>query len=290
MSGMVHSLSLTKRFGIIKHLAKAFVQIKGGNCAGTNPNGLKVQVLDNNVWTPIQVGGASSIPGSSSSNTTEQSTLPSPSPTVTPTTTTTIPSIGTGQPEVSGSRITTTSQVVCQIDQDTINSNSSLTSLPDPMTSTTTNDDTGSSSILTISPSSSSTIASEPDNALQSSLTVTVYTTPTTYTTTTITSSTSPGISITTPTDGMVKDNSTSDTLSILPGTSSIGFTPSSGASLASVASVASTTTVSGMANGSGCNFGAWQCSGLQLQVCNYVTTTSLGRLSHDNSVSEQFD
>ena len=32
-----------------------------------------------------------------------------------------------------------------------------------------------------------------------------------------------------------------------------------------------------GSFSGSGCTYGVWQCKGVELQICNYVTTTSLG-------------
>lgn len=49
-------------------IAKGFVQVKGGTCAGNNPQGLKVQILDNNIWQPVS-GSSGSTAGNTSAST-----------------------------------------------------------------------------------------------------------------------------------------------------------------------------------------------------------------------------
>ncbi|KAK1923963.1 hypothetical protein DB88DRAFT_540051 [Papiliotrema laurentii] len=54
---------------IVDVSAKVFTQLKGGSCAGNNPGGLTVRVLDNNIWAANSGGGdIQPKPSSSGSN------------------------------------------------------------------------------------------------------------------------------------------------------------------------------------------------------------------------------
>ncbi|CAD6586453.1 MAG: hypothetical protein TREMPRED_004430 [Tremellales sp. Tagirdzhanova-0007] len=55
--------------GIIDLSAKAYDQINGGTCGGTGPTGLKVQILNNNIWAPITASGGDGDGSSSTSAT-----------------------------------------------------------------------------------------------------------------------------------------------------------------------------------------------------------------------------
>ena len=63
-------------------LALAFTSLKGGSCAGSNPEGINVQVLNNNIWEYTGAAGGGPDPGQSGAVT---------SATVATTSTTTIP-------------------------------------------------------------------------------------------------------------------------------------------------------------------------------------------------------
>ncbi|WVN87715.1 uncharacterized protein L203_102904 [Cryptococcus depauperatus CBS 7841] len=202
---------------IIDASAAAFVQMKGGTCAGNNPEGLRYEVLDNYLVDPSEGLGAGAAKQTGS---------------------------GTSQ----GAVVTGSTPVVTSVP---ISTQTTLTSGPvnNMKAVLTSNTDTTNDGLVTTSttlvtvyvdPNSQSNINSQPTNSKDNFVNHAVQTPHTTAS-----SSDHSGAETTT-----VSDDCDTDT--------SISPSPTDTSS------------------GGLCKYGAWQCDGLTLQVCNYISITTL--------------
>jgi len=199
---------------IVDASASVFTQIKGGTCGGTNPTGLKVQILDTNIWEPILPGGSGGGPATGS--------VSSESATPTPTPTTTSPA---WTPSASSSDV---------------KSSSSASAIPSSVSESMPGSPTAS-------PSNQIFIASQ-DSATSS------------------------------PTTLEPSSPSTASASIATPSSSSATSEAQGGdGSVASVTSVTAPATPAATTSSSGnCSYGAWQCSGSEIQVCSYESIVLL--------------
>ncbi|KAK8864723.1 hypothetical protein IAR55_001979 [Kwoniella newhampshirensis] len=223
--------------------APTFVEIKGGTCSGTNPTGLSYEVLDNYIVEPsVGLGAGAGAAGGASATaagaaTPTAGTGSTPSSEVGFTTSAGSPPILSSIGSVVSSSDETTSEQVAAAPTRTIRYSSSFGR---PTSSSSSN--TGMPGIAAaayVDPDSSS--VESPSASLKDDI-----------------STTSSDVEALTATDVPTTTTSMTDSAS----------TPASTAPT----SVATTSAL----YGDDCTFGDWQCTGLQLRVCNYQSTSEL--------------